>query len=132
MSSDILTTKSGSVGVPMYPKFLGVRTSGATIHLDLWPPQRGHTVFFVNVRAFGTATPAISQHYEYVDKPLRRCAWLGCKAPNQAILGVCKGWTEHSPTRRKHCCRLHTRLASQQRQRTMSRTFAGYQPDLTG
>jgi hypothetical protein len=109
---------------PLYPEFLGLRTAGATI-TSIFGRTGAVTLLAVDVRACDVATPEIAQHYEYVNDPLRRCAW--CQAPNQAIEGMCEGWTEHSPTRGKHCCRLHTKLASQQRQRMMPLTFAGYQ-----
>jgi hypothetical protein len=112
------------MNTPLYPEFLGLRTCGATI-TSIFGRIGAVTMLAVNIRAFGVATPAMAQHYEYVKEPLRRCAW--CQAPNQAIDGVCEGWTEHSPTRGKHCCRLHTRLAAQQRQRENMLRLAGYQ-----
>jgi hypothetical protein len=114
------------MNTPMYPEFLGLRTSGATM-TSIFGRIGAITLLAVHVHAVGAATPAVSQTYEYVEEPLRRCAWWRCQAPNQAIPGVCEGWGEHSALRGKHCCRLHTRLAAQERQRLGVRRLAGYQ-----
>jgi len=115
----------------MYPEFLGMRTEGATM-TSVFGRIGAVTLLTVHVRAYGEATPTLSQTYEYVQEPLRRCAWWRCQAPNQAIPGICEGWCEHSPTRSKHCCRLHTRLAAQERQRLGVPKLAGYQANATG
>jgi hypothetical protein len=117
------------MNTPMYPEFLGMHTSGATI-TSIFGRLGAVTLLAVHVRACNEATPAITQGYKYVQEPLRRCVW--CQAPNQAIDGVCEGWTEHSPTRAKYCCRLHTRLAAQDRRRHGAQViFAGYRANLT-
>jgi hypothetical protein len=105
---DVLLEKT-FMNNPLYPEHLGKRTSGATM-TSIFGRIGAITLLAIDIRAFGVATPAIAQRYEYLEVPLRRCSW--CQASNQAIDGVCGGWSEYSPTRGKHCCRSHTRLAS--------------------
>jgi hypothetical protein len=111
-----------------FSEYLGMRTAGATI-THVHGTLGAITLLAVSVCARLGTEPIASTDHEYLDIPLRRCAW--CQAPNQAIAGICEGWTEYDPARGKHCCRRHTQNAAQERRRHATARFAGYQASVT-